>query len=88
MSGGPTRTRPRSTSPGADRGRPPATVPSEQPAGPELTADGKNAAAVALGKLGGAKGGQARAAKLSAKEASEINAQKAAAAQWGKVKQN
>ena len=44
---------------------------------------GKNPAAVALGRLGGAKGGKARAAKLSAKRRSEI-AKKAAAARWGK----
>jgi hypothetical protein len=41
----------------------------------------KNAAAVALGKLGGAKGGKARAAKLSPERRSEI-AKKAAAARW------
>jgi hypothetical protein len=41
----------------------------------------KNKAAVALGKLGGAKGGKARAAKLSAKRRSEI-ARKAAKARW------
>ncbi|MGA7086717.1 MAG: hypothetical protein WB116_00315 [Candidatus Dormiibacterota bacterium] len=42
---------------------------------------GKNPAAVQLGRLGGLKGGKARAAKLSAKERSEI-AKKAAAARW------
>jgi len=41
----------------------------------------KNPAAVALGKLGGKKGGPARAAKLTAKERSEI-ARKAAKARW------
>lgn len=41
----------------------------------------KNPAAVALGRLGGLKGGKARAAKLSKKKLSEI-AQKAAAARW------
>jgi len=41
----------------------------------------KNQAAVALGRLGGQKGGPARAAKLSAKKRSEI-AKKAAAARW------
>jgi len=46
-------------------------------------AQGKNPAAVALGRLGGLKGGQARAAKLSAKERSEI-AKKAAQARWKK----
>lgn len=43
--------------------------------------DGKNPAAVALGRLGGQKGGKARAAKLSASERSEI-AKKAAQARW------
>lgn len=41
----------------------------------------KNPAAVALGRLGGLKGGKARAAKLSAKQKSEI-AKKAAKARW------
>lgn len=44
---------------------------------------GKNPAAVALGKLGGLKGGKARAEKLSPKKRSEI-AKKAAKARWGK----
>jgi hypothetical protein len=43
----------------------------------------KNPAAVALGKLGGMKGGRARAAKLSPKERKEI-AQKAAKARWAR----
>ena len=59
----------------------------------ELTADEpeeetkpkKNPAAVALGRLGGQKGGKARAAKLSAKKRTEI-AKKAAAARWDKEK--
>lgn len=41
----------------------------------------KNPAAVALGKLGGAKGGKARAAKLSPEERTAI-AKRAAAARW------
>jgi hypothetical protein len=41
----------------------------------------KNPAAVALGKLGGEKGGPARAKKLSKERRSEI-AQKAALARW------
>jgi hypothetical protein len=45
-------------------------------------ADTKNAAAVALGRLGGLKGGKARADKLSARKRSAI-AKKAAAARWG-----
>ncbi len=43
----------------------------------------KNAAAVALGKLGGMKGGKARAAKLTPTERKEI-AQKAAKARWAR----
>jgi len=42
----------------------------------------KNAAAVELGKLGGAKGGRARAEKLSPAKRRAI-AKKAAAARWG-----
>ena len=45
----------------------------------------KNPAAVALGKLGGKKGGPARAKKLSAAKRKEI-AKKAAASRWGKKK--
>jgi hypothetical protein len=45
--------------------------------------EGKNPAAVELGRLGGKKGGKARAAKLTAKERSEI-AKRAAAARWAK----
>jgi hypothetical protein len=54
---------------------------SEQPK-PEL-ADGKNPHAVALGRLGGLKGGKARFEKLTPKQRTEI-AQKAAQARWGK----
>ena len=43
----------------------------------------KNPAAVALGRLGGLKGGKARAEKLSAKKRSEI-AKKAARSRWAK----
>ena len=42
---------------------------------------GKNPAAVALGKLGGAKGGKARAEKLSPAKRKAI-AKKAAEARW------
>ncbi len=42
----------------------------------------KNPAAVALGRLGGVKGGAARAAKLTAEQRKEI-AQRAAKARWG-----
>jgi hypothetical protein len=50
---------------------------------PERTSDPtKNPAAVALGKLGGPKGGAARAAKLTPEQRQEI-AKKAAAKRWG-----
>lgn len=45
----------------------------------------KNAAAVALGRLGGLKGGKARAAKLTAEERS-ASARKAVLARWAKAK--
>jgi hypothetical protein len=51
----------------------------------EKTDDGKNPAAVALGRLGGQKGGRARADSLSAKERAAI-AKKAATARWKKAK--
>lgn len=44
----------------------------------------KNPAAVALGKLGGLKGGPARIAKLTAKGRSEL-ARKASLARWSKI---
>jgi hypothetical protein len=43
----------------------------------------KNEAAVSLGRLGGLKGGKARAASLTPEQRSEI-AKKAAAKRWGK----
>ena len=52
----------------------PAEVPSE-----------KNPHAVALGRLGGAKGGKARAEKLTTERKKEI-AKKAAKAPWDKAK--
>jgi hypothetical protein len=45
--------------------------------------DGKNPFAVALGRLGGLKGGPARAAKLTAKQRSD-SAKKAARSRWAK----
>lgn len=51
------------------------TQPEEKPT--------KNPAAVALGKLGGLKGGKARAEKLTAKRRIEI-AKKAAKMRWSK----
>lgn len=47
------------------------------------TDDGKNPAAVALGRKGGLKGGAARAKKLTAEERSAI-AKKAAGSRWKK----
>ena len=47
---------------------------------PELV-EGKNPHAVALGRLGGLKGGKARASKLTVERRKEI-AQKAAIARW------
>ena len=51
-------------------------IPVDEPAPPE-----KNPNAVALGRLGGLKGGPARASKLSAEQRSKI-ARKAAQARW------
>ncbi|MBS1842733.1 MAG: histone H1 [Acidobacteria bacterium] len=48
------------------------------------TDDGKDPAAVALGRKGGLKGGKARAEKLTAKQRSDI-AKKAAKNRWGRV---
>ena len=47
----------------------------------------KNPAAVALGRLGGLKGGNARAAKLTSEKRSEI-AQRAAKQRWAKAKES
>jgi hypothetical protein len=47
----------------------------------------KNPHAAALGRLGGLKGGKARAEKLTPKERSDI-AKKAAQARWGKETQS
>jgi len=60
-------------------------VPEIEPAENQGIADddGKNPAAVALGRLGGKVGGRARARKLSKKRRSEI-AKKAAMARWKK----
>ncbi len=49
-------------------------------------AEEKNPAAVALGKLGGAKGGKARAKNMTPEERSEA-ARKAAKARWAKKRQ-
>jgi len=57
------------------------TNPIKEP--PKEPAKEKNPAAVALGRLGGLKGGTARAKKLSAKKRSQI-AKKAAKTRWSK----
>jgi hypothetical protein len=49
----------------------------------EVAADGKDPAAVALGRKGGVKGGKARAASMTAEERSAA-ARKAAEARWGR----
>jgi hypothetical protein len=51
------------------------------------TDDGKDPAAVALGRKGGLKGGKARAASLSARKRKEI-ARKAAQKRWAKPSNN
>jgi hypothetical protein len=48
---------------------------------PEPSNDGKNPAAIALGKLGASKGGDARAKRLSSERRSEI-AKQAAVKRW------
>ena len=60
---------------GAELGRDATPEPQERPE--------KNPAAVALGRLGGLKGGKARAKALTPQQRSEI-AKKAAKARWGR----
>ncbi len=55
----------------------------EEATGEPASKPEKNPAAVALGRLGGLKGGKARAESLTAKKRKEI-AQKAANTRWGK----
>ena len=62
-----------------------ATEPSLPQEGAGHVAREKNPAAVALGKLGGKKGGPARAKKLTPAERSEISS-RAANARWSKKK--
>lgn len=57
------------------------TLPEQEPK-PE---DGKDPAAVALGRKGGLKGGKARAAKMTAEERSE-SARRAANSRWDRRK--
>jgi len=60
-----------------------ASIVSEATIGPQDPDAGKNPAAVALGRLGGKKGGKARAARMTAEERSE-SARRAAAARWSR----
>ena len=59
-----------------------ATGQAEEPQ-PEPTPEERHAAAVTLGRMGGKKGGKARAAKLTPEQRSEIS-KKAASARWHK----
>jgi hypothetical protein len=63
-------------------GEPLTEKPAQEPTEAQPTRE-KNAAAVALGRLGGLKGGKARAEKLSSDKRKEI-AKKAAEKRWGK----
>jgi len=65
-----------------------ATTPEDERPEEEVEPvdDGKNPAAVALGRLGGLKGGKARAKKLTKKQRSEA-ARKAALARWKPIDQ-
>ena len=69
-------------SPGGDDGTP---VTEEEPLDDEepLDTEGKNPNAVALGRLGGKKGGKARAAQLTPEQRSQI-AKNVAAARWAR----
>lgn len=58
-----------------------ATGESEEPQEKPSPTEGKNPHAVALGRLGGLKGGKVRAAKLTSAQRSEI-ARKAALKRW------
>jgi hypothetical protein len=74
--------RPRKNRP-ADLNRLAASIVDEATGNAPDPDAGKNPAAVALGRLGGAKGGKARAASLTPEQRSEI-AKQAAARRWGK----
>jgi hypothetical protein len=58
-------------------------ISGETPLEPAPADDGKDPAAVALGRKGGLVGGKARAAKMTAKQRS-ASAKKAALARWKK----
>jgi hypothetical protein len=66
-------------------GEQPKREPKPKRARKPVDPEGKNLAAVELGRRGGLKGGPARAAKLSSKKRSEI-ARKAAKARWSQSK--
>jgi len=59
----------------------PQPEPETEESTSELNEEGKNPHAVALGRLGGKKGGPARMRKLTAEQRSEL-ARKAAQARW------
>jgi hypothetical protein len=59
------------------------STPPQAPDAPAPTEREKNPAAVTLGRLGGKKGGPARAKKLTKEQRAEI-ARKAAQARWAK----
>jgi len=61
--------------------------PAEEPLKRKPAEPAKNPAAVALGRLGGLKGGKARAEKLSASKRTEI-AKNAATSRWMREKTN
>jgi len=60
-------------------------APKYEPSQPKPVDAAKNPHAVALGRLGGLRGGLARAARLGPKKRSQIAA-RAARARWGKKK--
>ena len=60
-----------------------ADATDEDNTGEMMGDDGKDPAAVALGRKGGLKGGKARAAKLTAEQPSEL-AKRAAQARWSR----
>ena len=61
-------------------------APQSEPSETEPTPEERHAAAVALGRLGGRKGGKARATKLTPEQRRE-SARKAAQARWAKGRQ-
>jgi hypothetical protein len=67
----------------ADLNRLAAAIVGDATEGGAPEDDGKDPAAVALGRKGGKKGGKARASRMTAEERSEA-AKKAAKARWAK----